>query len=204
MHHGGREITVRGCERGFVGAHQSLGDGQNDVIHARVHKILKENFLRPFLLVDARIVRQIIGHCLVAVAQVSRAIGRGPSLPWAKGSRASRDGPRPRVASCPEYPETYFWNTSSLRLSSSLRIEDGCAVGKFPRPENRRGTFRRRRVDDVEFRVDEISLQADVAVEILVGQQRIGAQPAEILRTPDRPDKSAASRMLLLRDRATV
>src|SRR6516164_7010430 len=51
------EQTVASDELRLIGRHQALRDGQNDVIHSRVHEILPENLLRTFLLVDARIVR---------------------------------------------------------------------------------------------------------------------------------------------------
>jgi len=42
---GAGEVAFAGYFGGLVGAHHTFGHGQNDVVDARIHKILKENFL---------------------------------------------------------------------------------------------------------------------------------------------------------------
>src|SRR5438445_297630 len=54
QHHG--QIAFHAGQGCLVFAHKLFADGKHHVVHARVHKILEEDFLRSFFLVDARIV----------------------------------------------------------------------------------------------------------------------------------------------------
>jgi hypothetical protein len=73
VHHGRREIPLGRRALGLRRIHHAPGQRQDDLVHARVHEILEENLFRAFFLMDTRIVRQIVGDRLVAVAQVARA-----------------------------------------------------------------------------------------------------------------------------------
>ncbi len=73
---GAREVAFAAHFGSLVGAHHAFGHGEDDVVHARVHEILEEDFLCALDLVDAGIIGQIVGDGLVAVAQVAGAIGR--------------------------------------------------------------------------------------------------------------------------------
>ena len=68
------ERAFAGDHLGLIGGQEALGERQNDDVHACVQEILPEDFLRAFFLMDARIVRQIIGDGLIAVEQIARAI----------------------------------------------------------------------------------------------------------------------------------
>src|SRR5207248_8073125 len=76
VHHGGGEIAFARRLGRLLRLHDLAGERQDDVIHPRVHKILEEDFLRAFRLMNTRIVGQIVCHRLVAVAQVASAEGR--------------------------------------------------------------------------------------------------------------------------------
>ena len=53
-----------------------LRQRQNYVFDPRIHEVLEEDFLAALLFMDSRIVRQIVGHGLVAMAQVAHAVRR--------------------------------------------------------------------------------------------------------------------------------
>ena len=73
MHHHGGEITFRARLLRVTGAHDSFREWKDDVVHARVHEVLEEDFLAAHFLVDARIVRQVVGDGLIAVPQIAGA-----------------------------------------------------------------------------------------------------------------------------------
>ena len=54
-------------------SHHLLRRRQHDMIHARIHEVLEEHLLRALLGVNPWIVRQIIRHRLIAVAQIACA-----------------------------------------------------------------------------------------------------------------------------------
>ncbi len=172
MHHCCRQVAFGGRERGLVSAQQSLGDRKNHVIHARVHEILEENFLRAFLLVNTRIVRQIVGHRLIAVAQIAGAIRRvhhfhGREMTSFGGTILGRQ--RQRILNVGDI----FLEDVEFAALFIIADEDGGAVGSFHAQQIVEISFVRRK-DHVEFRI----LQADpgdVAVEIIVGEQSIRA-----------------------------
>src|SRR5262249_58408164 len=75
MQDGRGEVAIHRRHLRLVVTHQELGDGQHNVIHARVHEVLKEDLLRSLLLVNARVVGQIVGHSLVTVTQIAGSEG---------------------------------------------------------------------------------------------------------------------------------
>ena len=151
-----------------------LRDRQDHVIHARVHEILEENFLRAFLFVNARIVRQIVRHRLVAVAQIARAIRRvhhfhRRKMPALRGAVLGRQ--RQAVLNV----RNIFLEHVQLAALRLVAHQDRRAVGSFHAEQIVEISFVRRE-DDVEFRIDEAD-PGDVALEILVRLQRVRAQP---------------------------
>ena len=71
MHHRGGEITIRGSQRGLIGAQQPLGNRKNDVVHPCIHVIFEENFFCAFGLMHLGVIRQIVRDGLVAMAQIT-------------------------------------------------------------------------------------------------------------------------------------
>ena len=71
MHHGGRHVSFRTRLRSVLRIHNALGERQDDVVYARIHIVLEEDFLGSLLFVNPRIIGQIVGHSLIAVAQIT-------------------------------------------------------------------------------------------------------------------------------------
>ena len=67
------QIALAAHVLGLLRRQHLARDGQDHVVHARVHEVLEEDLLRSLLRVDARIVGQIVRHGLVAVVQIARA-----------------------------------------------------------------------------------------------------------------------------------
>ncbi len=95
------ESAFAGDHLRLIRGHQALGQRQDDVVHARVHEILPEDFLRALFLVDARIVRADCRR-----RPDSRAADRPrdrsrPPLPSAIACRASKADRRARAEAIP-------------------------------------------------------------------------------------------------------
>ena len=119
-------------------------DRNDHVVHARIHEILEENLLASLLFVDAGIVGQVVGYCLVAVAQIGRRDTARPSPPSASPGplrRAVFGGQRQRVLNIAQHT---FRNISSFLLSSSLRIMTAAPYEAFT-PSRSSSRFRRER-----------------------------------------------------------
>ena len=201
MHHGARQIAVRGGERRLVRAQQALRDRQDHVIHARVHEILEENFLRAFLFVNARIVRQIVGHRLVAVAQVARAVRRVHH--FHRREQSALRGPvlgRQRQAVL--NVRNIFLEHFELAAFRFVADQDGGAVGSLHSQKIVEISFVRRE-DHVEFRIDQAD-PGDVAVEILIGLAARRRAGAEIWRTRRRRKDRRRRAALSPQDRPTA
>jgi hypothetical protein len=69
----GRHVALGRRLLSLAGLHQKLGDGQDHYGHARVHEVFEEDFLGALFLMNARVVRQIVGDGLVAVPQIAGA-----------------------------------------------------------------------------------------------------------------------------------
>ena len=71
QHHG--KIAIHGSERRLVFTDQQFANGQHHIVHAGIHEILEEDLFAALFLMDSRIVRQIVRHRLIAVAQIACA-----------------------------------------------------------------------------------------------------------------------------------
>ena len=71
VHHYHRQVTIHGRHACLIFAHHQLRYGQDDVLDSRIHEILEEDSLAPFLFVNPRIVRKIIGDRLISVSQIT-------------------------------------------------------------------------------------------------------------------------------------
>ena len=143
-------------------------------MHARVHEVLEEDFLRALLLVDARIVRQVVGDRLVAVTEIAgakRRVHHFHRRDVAAHRRAILRRERQRL----------------LDVGHPALVEiEVAALGVVA--DHHRGAVRRlhaeqivevrlvRREDDVDLRALQIDPR-DVARVVVVGEERVGAQP---------------------------
>ena len=177
VHHCRSQITFAGGARCLVRIHQFLGDGQNHVVDARVHEILEENFLGPFLLVDAWIVGQIIGHSLVSMAQVAGAKWRIHHF-HRRGLAAFR------------------WPVSSIKGKSILNVrhiflehrqllafcliahQNGHSIASL-NAQHIVGVRLVWRQDDVNFRIFQVH-PGKIALVIIIAEQGVGAQAQKV------------------------
>ena len=138
----GGKIPFRRGLRGLAGLHQLPRDRQHDVSDPGVHEILEEDLLRPFLLMDARIVGEIVGHRLVAMPQIARRDTARPSPPSASDGRASKAGRRRPPGARPVYPA----HTSDRPRGAGSPLHCGSAPTrrkKSSRRADRRDKFRK-------------------------------------------------------------
>ena len=146
-------------------------------------KFLKKIFFAALLLVDARIVGQIVGHRLVAVPQVARAEGRVHHLhrrDVAALRRPVLGRQRQRILDVGHV----LLKTASFRLSGSLRIRMAAAVGRLHAQQIVEVGLVGRE-DDVELGILQIE-PGEIALDSSrrsAGRRRAGA---ERWRTPDR------------------
>ena len=172
-----RQIAFGGSLRRLGGLHQLPRDRQDDVGHARIHEVLEEDLLRAFFLMDARIVRQIVGHRLVAMAQIAGAIRRVHHLHGRQMAALRRAGGglhRERV----------------LDIRHILLIDRQLPALLFIADQNRsaEGGLHAQQIVEIGFigREDHIELgifqfqPGQVAFVVVAGQKRVGAQPQEI------------------------
>ena len=131
VQHHGRQITFGRSPRRLRFRHQIFRQRQHDVVHARVHEILEEDFLGALRVVNARIVRQVVRHGLIAVQQSRRCGMARPLPPWASAGRAWRAGPPPPAAAHLECRERISDIDASFALSGSLRISSAAPYEVF-------------------------------------------------------------------------
>ena len=176
VHHGGGKIAFARRLGRLLRLHDLAGERQDDVIHPRVHKVLEEDFLGAFRLMNTRIVGQIVGHRLVAVAQVAGAEGRVHHL---HGREVAAFGgtvfglERQRILNI----GNIFLEDRQLLALSIIAHQHRRAIGGLY-PENVVQISFIRRHDHIEFWVFEVK-PGKVTLVIIVAQQGIGAQPQE-------------------------
>ena len=73
VHHHDGQVPVRRRLGRLLRQHDPLGQGKDHLVDPRVHEVLEENLLAAHFLVNAWIVRKIVGHRLIAVPQVAGA-----------------------------------------------------------------------------------------------------------------------------------
>jgi hypothetical protein len=73
VHHHHRQISLGTRLCGLIGAHHTLRQRQDHEVDARIHVVLEEDFLAADFLVNARIVRKIVGDRLISVTEIARA-----------------------------------------------------------------------------------------------------------------------------------
>jgi hypothetical protein len=177
VHQRERQITFRGGLRRLLRLHQLARDRQDHVRHARVHEVLEEDLLRALLLMDARIVRQIVGHRLIAVPQIARAIRRVHHFHRRQMAALRRTRGRihrQRVLNIRhillidrQLLALFLIANQDRRAERRLHAQQIVEVGFI------------RREDHVELRILQIQPR-QVALVIVVAEQRIGAQPQKI------------------------
>ena len=176
VHQGPDEITVGGGLRRVLFAQQAPGERNDDLGDPRVHVVLEEDPLAPLLLVDARVVGEVVGDRLVAVPQVARAEGRvhhlhRSGLAALGGTVLGRE--RQRVLDVGHV----LLEDGELPALLLVADEDGGAVGTLHAEQ----TVQVRlvgREDQVEFRVRQLD-PGHVARVVVVGQEGLGAQLQE-------------------------
>ena len=165
-------------------------------------KFLKKIFFGALLLVDARIVRQVVGDRLVAVPQIAGAERRVHHFHRRRDARASTAGPRPASGSASWMSGTYFLNIASFAALGLVADQDRGAVrGLHAEQVVEVGLVGRE--DDVELRVLQVDPR-EVARVVVVGEQRVGAQAQKVGERLVVADRGRVAQMPRRRLRATA
>ena len=141
VHQHRRQIALGRRRARLRRVHDARGERQDDLVHARVHEVLEEDLLRALLLVDARIVRQVVGDGLIAVAQIARAERRVHHLHRRRVAAHRRTVRRRQAAARPGY------RASTADRPRACGSPPRCESGRRRRTTSsrragRRGTFR--------------------------------------------------------------
>ncbi len=170
------EIAVGGGAPGLRWIHHARGERQDHLVDARVHEVLEEDLLRALLLMDAGIVRQVVGHGLVAVAQVARAKRRVHHFHRRRVAAHRRPIGRRERQRVLDVGDVALVEGELLAFRL-VADQDGRAVRRL-HAEQIVEVGLVGGVDDVELGVLQVDPR-DVAVVVVVGEDRVGAKPQE-------------------------
>ena len=176
VHYHGGQIALGGRAPRLPRVHDARRQRQDDFVDARVHEVLEEDLLRALLLVNTRIVGQVVGDRLVSVAEVARPERRVHHFHRrhvAAHRRPVRLRQRQGVLNL-RHPLLILREVLAFRL---VPDEHGRAVRRF-HPQQVVEIRLVRREDHVELRILQVEPR-DVTRVVLVGEQRVGAHPQE-------------------------
>ena len=90
VQHRSQQVSLARSLRYLFRRHHVARQWQYHVVHARVHEVLKEDFFTPLLLVNTRVIWQIVCYRLISMAEVP--VRKGASTTSMGVSRPRLDG----------------------------------------------------------------------------------------------------------------